>query len=237
MGDSPRARAVPPAPQHPGVPRGPSLLRGRLGWVSSSPDVQGDGWAAIGPQGMLSVPKARYRSPRDATGPSQGYHWSPSQGRFAPSHPGKELAPSTGGSGGAGSLPHPLTRCSAPAPNAPGNFGVHPSFPWLPSQVSPKAVCCPHPEPRGSHPSPPQLCAGITAPGLPLCQTPPIPQPTHHLHPRCQRRGGNLQTMGTPPHPCPNPITGDGTEVVAAQGAQGGDATPGKKPRWFVMQR
>lgn len=64
--------------------------------------------------------------------------------------------------------------------------------------------------------------------------TPPI---SRHLHPCCQR-GVNLQTVGSPPRPDALSLSpGDGTEVVAPRGAQGGGATPGRKPRRFVMQR
>lgn len=159
---------------------------------------------AIGsPTGILSGPPA----PRAAISPPPGHIcFQPSRERTCPEHGCK-----WGGWIPSSSTDSLLGSC----PSAPGNFGVHPSFPGCRATYLPRPpvvptlrhipappTLCRHHSPRfsalpgnSSDMWPPPSCRGA-----PATKTPPVPQPTHHLHPRCQR-GGNLQTAGTPPHP------------------------------------
>lgn len=92
---------------------------------------------------------------------------------------------------------------------------------------------------QGDLPAPPSRLRTLTT------KTPPdSPAPTAAFA-HAARAGCNPQTVGTPPRPDTLPHTlslsprgerGDRTEVVALWGVQGGDATPSRKRRRFVMQ-
>lgn len=238
-----------------------------------------------------------------------GCHRSPSPGQIYSQPYGGRTHPKSGCKWRDGSLLHPLTRCSAPALNAPGDFGVCPPLPRAPelgfSQgcvvvVIPQtqgghAPPCPSPKPlpvpllyfwswdsRAAHLGP--AGSGQGWPEHPPIQAPPPPQEhprgghpfgrgqRHHqgdlpappsrlrtlttktppdspaptaAFAHAARAGCNPQTVGTPPRPDTLPHTlslsprgerGDRTEVVALWGVQGGDATPSRKRRRFVMQ-
>jgi len=104
-----------------------------------------------------------------------------------------------------------------------------------PSSPSPSVLAS---QPRG-HPfgggteAGPRAATPVLPAGSDDRDTPDSPAPTAAFTRAPQNRGD----PSPPRHPVP--VTGglDGTEVGARWGAQGGDATPGRKQRRFVMQR
>lgn len=121
-----------------------------------------------------------------------GCHRSPSPGQIYSQPYGGRTHPKSGCKWRDGSLLHPLTRCSAPALNAPGDFGVCPPLPRAPELgFSQGCVVVVIPQTQGGH--------------APPCPSPkPLPVPLLYFwswDSRAAHLGPAGSGQGWPEHP------------------------------------